>query len=369
MSSINKKHKLKLMFVTVSGRHLIIFAALVIVTLVGINYWQKKQSELIIPKLPKPPADSLYLQSNQPIDDRVDNLLSLMTVEEKIGQMALVDKNSLSSNTPEGWRTMIEEMKSTGQQSRLEIPILYGVDANHGHANVPGATVFPHAIGLGATNNLDLITQVATATSTELRATGVNWNFSPALDAPKDIRWGRVYEAFSDSPTLNGIYGAAYVDGTQKHQPGQSNVLASAKHFLGTGAMIWGQSNNRNFKIDQGRVDPDETKLHEEYLPPYKQVSDHQVASIMVALTDWGNGRIIEDKVLITDLLKSELQFQGFVVSDWYGVYEYARSSNYRANVNAINAGLDMAMLPYDYKSYIRNLKLVYLIRRLIMNQ
>ena len=330
-------------------------------------------------QLPPPPADALYRQVDQPIEIRVRDLVSRMTLEEKIGQMALVDKNSLrkvddiskyylggvlsgagakpKTNTAQGWKDMVNGMKDQALKSRLGIPILYGTDANHGHSNVLGATVFPHAIGLGATQDTKLVNEVAIATSEELKATGINWNYSPSLDAPKDMRWGRVYEAFSDNPTLNGELGRAYVTGTQASLDDKTYVLASAKHYLATGAMEWGKSNHKKFKIDQGKTKADNQALINEYLPPYKKVIEAGVASVLIGLNQWGDERIIDSKYLVTDKLKTELGFKGFVVSDWYGVYEYSKTSKYKANIKTINAGLDMAMLPYDYKAFLGDVR------------
>lgn len=330
-------------------------------------------------RLPSPPADALYKQADQPTEARVQDLLSRMTLEEKIGQMALVDKNSLGKtedinkyylggvmsgagakpkiNSPQGWRDMVDTMTDQAMKSRLSIPIFYGIDANHGHSNVLGATVFPHAIGLGASQDSGLVREVAAATSEELIATGVNWNYSPSLDAPKDMRWGRVYEAFSDNPELNGELGRSYISGVQAPINDKSYVLASAKHYLAAGAMEWGQSNHKKFKIDQGKTTADETALMNEYLPPYRSAVNAGVASIMIGLNQWGDERIIDSKYLVTDKLKNDLGFKGFVVSDWYGVYAYSRTSKYKANVKTINAGLDMNMLPYNYKAFLGDVR------------
>lgn len=358
------------------NRWIIIVILVVTITSLGIRSLQPDDLGV---KLPPPPADALYRQPNQPIEARVQDLLSRMTIEEKIGQMALVEKNSLEkvedisryslggvlsgagakpkTNTPQGWKDMVDGMKHQASQSRLGIPILYGIDANHGHSNVLGATVFPHAIGLGASKDTKLVKEVAAATRLELIATGVNWSYSPSLDAPKDMRWGRVYEAFSDSPDLNSELGASYISGTQAPLSDKSYVLASAKHYLATGSMDWGQSNHKKFRIDQGKTTINETALAEEYLPPYKSAVNAGVASVMVGLNQWGNERIIDSKYLVTEKLKNELGFNGFVVSDWYGVYEYSRTSRYSANVKTINAGLDMAMLPFDYKTFLNDVR------------
>lgn len=322
----------------------------------------------------RPPSldDAVYGDTSLPIDARIDDLLAHMTLEEKIAQMALVEKNSISpedtsvygigailsggggkpeNNTPEGWRSMIEEFVDASRESRLGIPILYGLDANHGHGNVPGATIFPHAIGLGATHDAELVEKIARATAQESLATGAQWNFSPALDVPKDIRWGRVYENFSDDPQLTGTLGAAYIRGLQ-----QASVLATAKHYVGAGSMVWQSSSNENFSIDQGTTPPDEAALRSVYLPPFQAAVENGALSVMVGLNSWGDTRVAASNYLITTVLKDELGFQGFVVSDWYGIYDIAPSS-YASAVAAINAGVDMVMLPFDYTQFIADVK------------
>ena len=327
-----------------------------------------------------PPSNALYLDENQPIEMRVADLLSYMTLEEKIGQMALVEKNSIKEendiasyhlgallsgagskpikNTPEGWKDMIDGYQATAKQSRLGIPLLYGVDAIHGHAHVPTATVFPHAIGLGATNNPKLVKSVAQATAEELFATGVNWSFSPNLDQPRDIRWGRVYEAFSDDPNLVRALGVAYLEGLQINPAADDEIfiLATPKHYLGLGGMGWNTSLNKNFKVDQGVTLEDEVLLRSHYLPPFAAAVDAGALSVMVGLNAWGDKRMVLQKELLTDILKEELGFKGFLVSDWYGIHE-GRKNTFWASVQAINAGIDMAMLPFDYRAFVRHLK------------
>ena len=331
-------------------------------------------------KLEQVSQDALYKQRDQPIEARLNDLMVRMSLEEKIGQMALVDKNSLSdyqdvaqyglgavlsgagakpeNNTPEGWLDMVSEIKDQTNNSRLAIPLLFGVDANHGHGNVPGATIFPHNIGLGASSSEELVKKVAQATSKELQATGVNWTFSPTLDSPEDIRWGRVYESFSSNPELNSRLGSAFVKGTQENSP---NILASAKHYLANGSMLWGSSKNKNFKIDQGVV-PATHPIEENYFLPFNAAATSEVASIMVGLNFYGDERVIDNKSLVNDRLKEKQGFKGFVVSDWYGIYEFSGVSNYEATVKTINSGVDMAMLPFDYK------KFVYDARRAVRN-
>ena len=326
------------------------------------------------------PENPTYTDSAYSVSERVDNLLSHMTLEEKIAQMALVEKNSIKrtsdiskygigamlsgfggkpeNNTVFGWRDMVEEFIAESKQSRLGVPILYGVDAVHGHSNVPGFTVFPHSIGLGATGDAELVKKIAAATKDQMLATGINWSYSPTYDMPQDIRWGRVYEAFSDDPKLVSALGSAYIEGLQENTTNSSTiaVLATPKHFIGAGSMLWGTSGNENFKIDQGITPPDEKKLQEQYLPPFKKAVASGALSIMIGLNSWGDTKIAAESQLVNKKLKGDIGFTGFVVSDWYGVYEIP-GTDYESAVVAINSGVDMVMLPFDYKSFIKNVK------------
>jgi len=313
-----------------------------------------------------------YLDASLPINIRVEDLLSRMTVEEKIGQLALVDRRDLADsedivrynlgallsgsgahpedNTPAGWQAMVVDYQSYAARTRLKIPLLYGVDAVHGHANVPGATVFPHQIGLGATDDEDLVRRVYEATARELAATGIYWNFAPSLDVPKDSRWGRTYEAFSGFSSRVSKLGAAAVSGLQ----GASSsplVLATVKHYVGGGAATWGSSVNEDYIIDQGDVALFEKTLRAEHLAPFKAAVEAGAWSVMAGLNSWQKEKITSHTYLLTDVLKGEFGFQGFVVSDWYGVYEIL-GNDYLNTVAAINAGVDLVMLPKDYKKF-----------------
>lgn len=341
---------------------------IVILALVGVaRYLQTAQA----------PADTRYMNPALPTEERIEILLSQMTLDEKIGQMALVEKNSIRAigdisryglggilsggsakpkdNTPEGWLEMIAEHDDASRKSRLGIPILYGIDAIHGHGGIPGATIFPHAIGLGMTKDEQLVEKIAAATAEEVRATGGSWVFSPNLDAPEDIRWGRTYEGFSDDPKLNAKMGRAVVKGLQGMGTAKTGIVATAKHYIGAGGMKWGSSSNKNFKIDQGRTPDNYKMLRESYLPPFKEAVDAGVLSIMAGLNSYGDQKISANKYLLTDVLKEELGFEGFVVSDWYAVYEIP-GGDYVAAVTAINAGIDMVMLPYDYDAFGKNI-------------
>jgi beta-glucosidase len=335
----------------------------------------RTQSNMLIP------TNAPYLNSKLSIEVRVANLLSYMTLEEKIGQMTLVEKNSLKKlsdvsdyhigallsgsgakpedNTTKGWKRMTDTYQAQATKSRLAIPLFYGSDAIHGHAHVPESTVFPHMIGLGAAGNSELVKKIAAATADEMLATGVNWNFAPILDTPQDIRWGRVYETFSDDPALVSKLGAAYLQGLQSPSAEKEihlRILATPKHFVGLGGMGWETSLNKNFKIDQGVTPANETLLKEVYLPPFISAIDAGALSIMVGLNTWGNERTVRQKHLLTDILKKQLNFKGFVVSDWYGVHE-GTSNSFFATVSAINSGVDMVMLPFDYETFARDMK------------
>lgn len=351
-----------------------IVAIIILIVFLRTGFFDQQPESLMV--LPNP----VYLDERKSTEERVADLLSYMTLEEKIGQMALVEKDSLQKiedireyhlgallsgsgskpkdNTVEGWRMMIDRFQTEAKSTRLQIPLFYGSDAIHGHAHVPDATVFPHAIGLGATSNARLVKSIGEATASELRATGVNWNFAPNLDQPQDIRWGRVYEAFSDDPELVSKLSVAYLEGLQTKKRGEdSYVLGTAKHFLGLGTMGWGTSLNKNFKIDQGVTPADEALLRSRYLPPYAEIIDAGALSIMVGLNTWGEKRMVLQKELLTDVVKGELGFKGFLVSDWYGVHE-GRNDIFMATVEAINAGVDMVMLPFDYQTFTEHMLL-----------
>ena len=212
----------------------------------------------------------LYTDPAQPVEARVEDLLKRMTLDEKIGQMTQVEKNSIKpgditkyfigsilsggggspyENTAKAWYAMVLGYQDEALATRLEIPLIYGVDAVHGHGNLLNATIFPHNIGLGATNNPDLVEKIGRATAEEMLATGIPWNFSPVVAVVQDVRWGRTYEGFGEETKLVTELGTAYVKGMQTLQegdavsPGQSIfTLATPKHYIGDGATIWGSS-------------------------------------------------------------------------------------------------------------------------------
>jgi beta-glucosidase len=307
-----------------------------------------------------------------------------MTVSEKIGQMTQVSNDSISAaevadysigsmlsggngnpkpNTPSMWADMVGSFVDAATNTRLGIPLLYGVDAVHGHSNVGGATVFPHNIGLGATGDDDLVRRIGRATATEMSATGVRWTFAPTLAVPQDIRWGRTYEGYGRDPALVSRLGAALVEGLQGPSRTDCTVLACAKHFVGDGATSWGTVRRNEaprwwdgwgetWQIDQGDAQISEAELRSVHLPPYAAAIEAGAMTVMASYNSWNGVKLHGHRGLLTDVLKRELGFEGFVVSDWMGVDQIA--SNYEdAVVASINSGVDMVMVPIDYRRFI----------------
>jgi beta-glucosidase len=296
----------------------------------------------------------------------VDSLLSEMTIDEKIGQMTQVDQQFLNDisdiskygfgsllsgggstpkvNEPKAWAEMYDRYQQEALTSRLKIPLLYGIDAVHGHNNVVGATIFPHNIGLGATRDAKLVEAVARATALEVAATGIDWDFAPCLAVPNDYRWGRTYEGFSEDTELVTELGNAAILGYQSTDINNpKSVLACAKHFIGDGGTLFGTG--LNGKIDRGNLAISEEELRKIHLPPFKKAVESGVATFMAAYNTWNDVRCHANKYLLTDILKDELGFKGFVVSDWAAIEQIP--GDYKSDIIiSINAGIDMVMVP-----------------------
>lgn len=302
-------------------------------------------------------------------EEKISSIVNGLTLEEKIGQMTLVEKNSIKPgdirrksigailsggggapafNTPQNWHEMIMNYQAEALSSSSKIPLLYGIDAVHGNGNVQGAVIFPHQIGIGAAGNKDLAKKVAEVTAAEMIATGANWNFSPGLNMPKELRWGRVYENFSTDPDLTAELGSAYVEGMADQK-----VLATPKHFIGEGLEEWGSS--KSYKVDQGDVMATEEEMKRIYLKPFKSAVDSGAMSIMVSRSSWNGKKISSDRSLLTAWLKQELGFKGFLVSDW-GAIDQISDDGYENVISSINAGMDMVMVPTDYDKYMNNI-------------
>jgi beta-glucosidase len=322
-----------------------------------------------------------YQDSRAPIAGRVRDLLARMTLAEKIGQMTQVENFSTTPaevtqhvigsvlsggggnpepNTPENWAVMVRGYQEAALQTRLGIPLLYGADAVHGHNNVRGTVIFPHNIGLGAAGDARLAERIGQITATEALATGIHWVFAPAVSVPQDIRWGRTYEGFSEDPNLVSRLGVAQLQGLQNRDgvPDLGHprtVLASVKHFVGDGGTTWGSNTTNDWMIDQGVTEVDEATLRAVHLPPYVAALQAGARNIMVSLSSWGGQRMHAQRHLLTDVLKGELGFTGFLVSDWQAV-DYIDDDYYIAVATSINAGMDMVMVPYEGQRFIAHL-------------
>lgn len=333
----------------------------------------------------EPSGPVLYTDPSQPTEKRIEDLLTRMTPEEKIGQMTQVEKNSIkpgvitkyyigsilsggggspTENTPQGWYRMVEGFQKEALATRLQIPILYGVDAVHGHGNLLNATVFPHNIGLGAANDPELMEQIGRATAEEMLATGIPWDFAPVVAVVQDVRWGRTYEGYAEETKLVASLSTAYLKGlqtlTEKDDPvpGQSIfVLATPKHFLGDGATIWGSSRTEDYELDQGNMQVPEEVLRRLYLPPYASAVNAGAMNVMASFSSWKGTKMHGQQYLLTKVLKDELGFRGFIVSDWQGMDQVFPDDYYASVVTSVNAGVDMSMVPYDYARFIETMQ------------
>ncbi len=329
-----------------------------------------------LPNTPSAAPD--YHDAALPVETRVAALLAQMTLAEKIGQMTQVEKGSLAPSdvqtnfigsvlsggggspranaTAADWAKMTDGFQAYALRTRLAIPLLYGVDAVHGHGNVYGATIFPHNIGLGATRDAELVERIGRATAEELAATGIWWNFAPVVAVPQDIRWGRTYEGFSENTEVVAALGAAYIRGLQGDSLADPlTALATAKHFIGDGGTVWASSRTNNYRLDQGDMQVDEATLRALFLPPYQAALDAGAQSIMVSFSSWNGTKMHAQKYLLAEVLKGELGFTGFLVSDWQAI-DQIDPDYYKSVVSAINAGIDMNMVPYEYKRFITTL-------------
>lgn len=318
-----------------------------------------------------------YRDANLPVEERVEDLLNRMTLDEKIGQMTLVEKNSITDesvtkfyigavlsggggypnpNTPEAWAEMVESYQEGALATRLGIPLIYGIDAVHGHNNVYGATIFPHQVGLGATGNPELVQQIGAITAIEMIATGIYWNYAPVIAVPQDIRWGRAYEGYGENTDLVTELGTAFLLGLQGTLGDPLSVLATPKHYIGDGATTWGTSDKGTNHIDRGDARIDEETLRTRFLPPYIAAIENGAMNIMVSYSSWNGVSMHAHDYLVNDVLKGELGFEGFVVSDWAGI-DLVSEDYYEAVVRSINSGVDMNMVPQKYPEYIDIMK------------
>ncbi|KAK3408348.1 hypothetical protein EUGRSUZ_J00604 [Eucalyptus grandis] len=321
-----------------------------------------------------------YKDPSQPIPTRIRDLMRRMTLQEKIGQMTQVDYSvvtpevlrdySIGSVLSGGgsvpfpkamaadWLDMVNKFQNGSLSSRLGIPIIYGIDAVHGHNNVYQATIFPHNVGLGATRDPDLLKRIGAATALEARATGINYVFAPTIAVCRDPRWGRCYESYSEDTSvvqaltsiIPGLQGEIPAGGRKgvPYLGGNDKVLACAKHYVGDGGTTRGINEN-NTVIDWHGL----LSIH---MPGYYKAIIEGVSTIMVSYSSWNGVKMHADRFLVTDFLKNTLKFKGFVISDWQGIDKITSppTVNYTYSVEkSIEAGVDMVMVPYNYTVFI----------------
>ncbi|MYY00678.1 MULTISPECIES: glycoside hydrolase family 3 N-terminal domain-containing protein [unclassified Streptomyces] len=330
-----------------------------------------------------------YQNAKLPVKQRVADLLARMSPAEKAGQMTQAERNALASqndiatydlgsllsgggsvptpNTPESWAKMVDGYQLRAQATRFQIPLIYGVDAVHGHNNLVGATIMPHNIGLGAARDPKLAERTGAVTASEVRATGVPWDFAPCLCVSRDERWGRTYESYGEDPALvesletviQGMQGAA----SGKDLARNDKVLATAKHFVGDGGTEYGSSTTGSYPIDQGVTKVTRQELEAVHLAPFTESVRRGVGTVMPSYSsldiigdDEGPVKMHADAAMINGVLKDRMGFEGFVISDYKAIDQIP--GDYASDVRtSVNAGLDMIMVPTEYKDFTRTLQ------------
>ncbi len=306
--------------------------------------------------------------------DLIEQLVSGMTIEEKVGQVIQGDLDFISpedvkkykigsvlngGNTSpnrdkyssvDDWKNLSKDFyEASPTYKGIKVPVLWGTDAVHGHNNVIGATLFPHNIGLGATGNIELMRLIGEAIALEVLSTGVAWTFAPTIAVPQDYRWGRTYEGFSEDPILVSKLGKAFILGLQGEGDSfldNNHVIATAKHFIGDGGTFEG--------VDQGNTIISEKGLRELHGYPYFDALNACVQTVMASFNSWNGKKLHGYEELLTDILKKDMQFDGFVVGDWNGHGQVEGCSNAKC-AQSFNAGVDMFMVPENWKDLLRN--------------
>ncbi|UTW45480.1 glycoside hydrolase family 3 protein [bacterium SCSIO 12696] len=309
--------------------------------------------------------------TSKDVKHKVESLLSRMSIDQKIGQMTQTERMSCTpedvknfhlgsvlsgggscpgDNRPNDWVEMNDAYWTASMEEsdqHLAIPIIYGIDAIHGNNNVLGATIFPHNIGLGAADDPELLHRIAKATAREILATGVEWTFAPTLAVARNNRWGRTYESYSDRNVITSTYAEQFVRGLQSSDD-EDGVVACVKHWVGDGGTTNG--------IDQGETTLSFDELKRTHITPYYPAIDAGVMTIMVSFNSWNGDKCHGHKYLISDLLKKEMRFDGFVISDWDGI-DYLSEDYFEAVGKGVNAGIDMFMVSEEWRPFISHLK------------
>ncbi|WP_426498869.1 glycoside hydrolase family 3 N-terminal domain-containing protein [Streptomyces sp. D54] len=330
-----------------------------------------------------------YQNPKLPVKQRVADLLGRMSPAEKAGQMTQAERNALRApgdiaaydlgsllsgggsvptpNTAAAWAKMTDAYQLRTRATRFQIPLIYGVDAVHGHNNVVGATIMPHNIGIGAGRDPRSAERTGAVTAKEVRATGVPWDFAPCVCVTRDERWGRSYEAFGEDPALveametviQGMQGSP--SGKDLHR--NDKVLGSAKHFVGDGGTAYGSSTTGSYTVDQGVTEVTREELEAVHVSPFEESVKRGVGTVMPSYSSLdvlGDGKgpvkMHANAEMINGVLKDRMGFEGFVISDWQAIDQIP--GDYASDVvTSINAGLDMIMVPTAYQEFTKTLK------------
>jgi beta-glucosidase len=296
-------------------------------------------------------------------DELAQKMLDTLTLEEKVGQMIQAERGYISSDEVkeynigsilsgggshpndlyddhQAWYDMVTDFQEAALSSSSGIPLLYGVDAVHGHNNVYDMTIFPHQINMGVIDDPDLTYALSKATSEQLLTTGIRWNFAPSLSVNQHIGWGRSYESYGEHPELFESLTMPAILGYLEH-----GIIPTAKHFLADGGTMG---------IDQGNAIIDEINL-DVHLTPYLEAIQAKVPTIMASYSSINGIKMHGHTYYLQELLKDDLGFEGFIISDWNAIHQL-EGSFYQQIVTSVNAGIDMLMEPYDWKSAYQEL-------------
>lgn len=322
-----------------------------------------------------PAARSPAAITDRATEKAIDRILRRLTVEQKVGQVIQGDISAITpadlaryplgsilaggNSGPYGderangatWLKLVSEFRAASRKAGAGIPILFGVDAVHGHSNVPGATIFPHNIGLGAARDPDLIRRIGAATAAEIAATGIEWTFAPTLAVPQDLRWGRAYEGYSSDPQIVASYSRPMVEGLQGQlvagRPlAKDKVSASAKHFLADGGTEGGK--------DQGDARISEAELVRVHAQGYPPAIDAGALTVMASFSSWNGVKNHGNRSLLADVVKKRMGFDGLIVGDWNGHGQIPGCTPTDCAA-ALNAGLDLYMAPDSWKELFAN--------------
>ena len=325
-------------------------------------------------------TDDLWPKSKTQIDsdeNKINSILAEMSLEDKVGQLVMAEirhvtpedvkryrlggilngggafpKNNSRASAAD-WVALADEFYQASidrEDGQPKIPVIWGTDAVHGHNNVHGATIFPHNIGLGATRNIELMQKIGVATAKEVSATGIYWTFAPTVTVPMDDRWGRTYEGFAEDPQTVAELSAAMIEGLQgtvgESFLKQDRIIATAKHFIADGGTHLG--------VDQGDARLSEAELSRLHGQGYFTAMDKGVQTVMATFNSWNGKKIHGEHYLLTEVLKNKMGFDGFVVGDWNGHGQVDGCTN-NSCAQAINAGVDMIMVPEDWEAFYKN--------------